>query len=30
MINRINGVYENGAPGKIEIWTNEGIIFGGK
>ena len=30
VINRINGIYVNGVPGKIEIWTNEGIIFGGK
>ncbi|OPX41844.1 hypothetical protein CLHUN_42850 [Ruminiclostridium hungatei] len=30
VINRINGIYKNGVPGKIEIWTNEGTIFGGK
>jgi hypothetical protein len=30
VINRINGIYKNGVPGKIEIWTNEGTVFGGK
>jgi len=30
VIDRINGIYKNNIPGKIEIWTNSGIIFGGK
>ena len=27
---RINGKYKNKIPGKIEIWTKEGIIYGGQ
>ena len=30
VIIRINGVYNNSVPGKIEIWTIEGVIYGGK
>ena len=30
VIKRINGIYKNDVPGKIEIWTNEGTIYGGK
>ncbi len=30
VINRINGIYRGNIPGKIEIWTKYGIIYGGK
>jgi len=26
VISRINGIYTSGVPGKIEIWTNSGIV----
>jgi hypothetical protein len=30
VLNRLNGIYNNNIPGKIEIWTNFGTISGGK
>lgn len=27
---RIKGIYKGEIPGKIEIWTSEGTVFGGK
>jgi hypothetical protein len=30
VLSRVNGIYKNNIPGKIEIWTNKGIIYGGK
>lgn len=29
VIERIQGIYKNNIPGKVEIWTSEGIIKGG-
>jgi hypothetical protein len=29
VLGRTNGIYKDGIPGKIEIWTVDGIIYGG-
>jgi hypothetical protein len=29
IIKRIFGIYQNIIPGKVEIWTTEGIVYGG-
>ena len=30
VLSRINGIYKENIPGSIEIWTNAGIVYGGR
>jgi len=30
VLDRISGIYRNNIPGRVEIWTNHGIIIGGR
>jgi len=30
VLERVDGIYNNSIPGRIEIWTNFGIIYGGE
>jgi hypothetical protein len=30
VLTRIEGIYKGEYPGKIEIWTADGIVFGGR
>ena len=30
VLSRIDGIYKENIPGLIEIWTNDGIVYGGR